>query len=497
MSGINCAYRLQSQLPNLKFAVFEARNDVGGTWDLFKYPGIRSDSDLYTYGFSWEPWPYKHPIAEGELIVKYLKSCVDKHDLGKYLNFSHKVSSADWSSVEQRWTVEMKSEDNIKQYTSRFVVLGSGYYDYNTPLKTEIPGIERFRGKVIHPQFWPEEYDYTGKKIAVIGSGATAVTLVPNMAKTAQHVTMVQRSPSYVVIEDNRSRRPPLLGHVLPARAVDTYERWRRMLAQYLLVLICRHYPLFAKAIVLKGMKKALPAGVALEKHFTPAYTPWEQRVCLSPDGDFFEALRGPDARASVVTGRIETVTETGLVVRETAGPVVDGEKPPTDGDSPPAAAAAAVVEVEADVLVTATGLRMEFMAGIPLRVDGAAVAVETRRCWNGAMLSGVPNLFFMIGYVDASWTLGADATAYILTRLWRRMARLGVTSATPRESPAHARQPDRRFWALRSTYSEAAHARLPRYGAAGPWRPRDSPPQDHLHARYGDITTGLQFGVA
>lgn len=418
--------------------------------------------------------------------MKYLKGCIDKYGLGRYLNFGHKVSSADWSSVEQRWTVEMKSEEKVTRCTARFVVLGSGYYDYNAPLKTEIPGIERFQGKVIHPQFWPEDYDYTGQRIAVIGSGATAVTLVPNMAKTARHVTMVQRSPSYVVVEDNRSRRPPLLGRVLPARAVGTYERWRRMLAQYFLVLICRHYPLLARAVVLKGMKKALPAEVPLETHFTPAYTPWQQRVCLSPDGDFFQALRGgPDAKASVVTGRIETVTETGLVVCE-AGPA--GAKP---------AEGAPRTVVEADVLVTATGLRMEFMAGIPLRVDGEAVDVASRRCWNGAMLAGVPNLVYMIGYVDASWTIGADATAFILTRLWRRMARLGVTSATPRESPAHARQPDRRFWALTSTYSEAANARLPRYGAAGPWRPRNSPPQDHLHARYGDITTGLQFGVA
>lgn len=250
------------------------------------------------------------------------------------------------------------------------------------------------------------------------------------------------------------------------------------MLLQYLLVLVCRHYPLLAKAILLKDMEKALSSYDLVEKHFTPTYTPWQQRVCLSPDGDFFHALCGPDPKASVVTGRIKTVTETGLVVRAM-------------GDTDAGTA------VNADVLVTATGLRMEFMAGIPLRVDRELVHIETRRCWNGAMLSEVPNLFLMIGYVDASWTLGADDTAVILTRLWLRMACLGVTSGTPRPSSSEACQSASHFWALTSTYSEAAEDRLPKYGPSGPWRPRNSPPQDYLHARYGDISTGLHFGVA
>ncbi|KAK8074304.1 hypothetical protein PG994_005203 [Apiospora phragmitis] len=494
ISGINCAYRLQTETPDAKIAVFEARGDVGGTWDLFKYPGVRSDSDLFTYGFAWEPWPYSTPIAEGPLILSYMKDCIKKYGLGKYLHFHHKVLSVDWSSKGQSWTVEMEHKGRIKRFTSRFVVLGSGYYDYDKPLKSEIPGIENFQGKVIHPQFWPEDYDYADQNIVVIGSGATAITLLPNLAKQARHVTMLQRSPSYVVSTPNVGRPKTWSETLLPRRAAEVWKRWYHMTFQWCVVLMCRYFPNFATAEFRKLVVASLPEGFAHDPHFTPSYVPWQQRVCLTPDGDLQRALGGPKPKCEVVTAKIRTVTERGIELERSKGSSSSVNSGKGNGNTN-----ITTTLDDVDVIVTATGLRMHFMGGIPVRVDGGdPIKWSTRRCWHSAMLSDVPNLFFMIGYVDASWTPGADATARILTRVYRHMQRQKVTSATPRVGAVDAaRMQDRRFWNLTSNYRESADSRLPRYGSVAPWKPRDAPPRDLLYARWGDVTTGLHFGVA
>lgn len=468
ISGINCSYRLQTKLPHLKFTVLENRDEIGGTWDLFKYPGIRSDSDLHTFGFSWYPWPHESPIAEGPLIIAYMKECVSTYGLDKYISFRHKVLSADWSSKTSRWSLAVENNGKKKAYTAKFIVLGAGYYDYNQPLKVEIPGLERFQGKVIHPQFWPTKYNHSDKKIVIIGSGATAITLLPNLAKTAKHVTMLQRSASYVV-----ASRQSWSGFMLPRKwwprwLLSYYERWWFMIFPHCFLLMCRWFPKLMKKTVQQQALKLLPSRIPLDPHFDPKYYPWQQRLCFAPDGDFYRALHTP--RADVVTSRIKTVIKDGIELEI-------GKK------------------IEADVIVTATGLRMQFGGGIPLRVDGEPMDPGHRFIWNGAMLKDIPNMFYMVGYTNASWTMGADDTAFIICRLLKSMEKHNVHVAVPR-LPRDTDMEKQSAWELTSTYVKAAEEQLPKYGTEGPWRPRNHVINDYIHARHGDVTSGLHFVV-
>lgn len=462
ISGINCSYRLQTKLPHLKFTIFENRDHIGGTWDLFKYPGIRSDSDLHTFGFAWHPWPHAHPIAEGPLILSYMQECVSKYGLDKYINFRHKVLSADWSSKLHQWSIVVENEGKKKTCTAKFLVLGAGYYDYNQPLPVEIPGLERFKGKIIHPQFWPTEYDHTNKKMIIIGSGATAITLLPTLAKTAAHVTMLQRSASYIVA----SKQEWAGRRFWPSWLLKYCERWWFMVIPHMFLIMCRRFPKLMKRTVLKDTIKLLPSRIALDPHFNPKYFPWQQRLCFAPDGDFFEALHTP--KADVVTSHIKTVTEDGIELQI-------GKK------------------LDADVIVTATGLKMQFGGSIPLRVDGDLVDKGKRLIWNGSMIENIPNMFFMVGYTNASWTMGADDTAFIICRLLKNMESQNVHVAVPR-LPREANMERKSAWALTSTYVKAAEERLPKYGTKGPWRPRDHVINDYVHARYGNVTGGLHF---
>ncbi|KAF3011644.1 hypothetical protein E8E14_003572 [Neopestalotiopsis sp. 37M] len=467
ISGINCAYRLQTRLPNLKFAILENRSDIGGTWDLWKYPGIRSDSDLHTFGFSWQPWPHESPIAEGPLIISYIKECIATHGLDKYINLRHKVLSADWSSKTSRWSLAVDHDGKKKHYTAKFTVLGAGYYDFNQPLKVEIPGLNRFQGKVIHPQFWPEDYDYSNKKVVVIGSGATAITLLPSMAKKAAHITMLQRSPSYIIAAAQKSQG--LIPRAWWPRWLLAYvERWWYMAYAQFSVFLCEWFPKLVRKFLLKETHKLLPTRIALDPHFNPRYNPWDQRVCFAPDGDFYTCLHTP--KADVVTSRIRTVTEDGIDL-ETGG------------------------KLEADLIVTATGLRMQWGGGIPLSVDGGRVDVGGRFIWNGAMIQDMPNLFFMVGYTNASWTMGADDTAFIITRLLKHMESQGLHVGVPRVAPRDARTMVKKpYWHLNSTYAKEAEVRNPKYGDRGPWRARNKVIHDYLHARFGNYTQGLHF---
>lgn len=469
ISGINCSYRLQTKLPNIKFTVLENRDDVGGTWDLFKYPGIRSDSDLFTFGFAWHPWPHSSPIAEGPLIISYMKESISKYGLEKYIKFRHRVLSADWSSKTNKWTLAVDNNGEKKTYTAKFVVLGAGYFDYKRPLAVDIPGLKRFQGKIIHPQFWPTDYDYTDKKVVVIGSGATAITIVPNMAQKAAHVTMLQRSPSYIAsTRQNWSSVLMLPRKWWPRWLLSYYERWWWMVYPHIFIVMCQWFPRLMKKLVQKQTLKQLPSRISLKPHFEPSYYPWQQRLCFAPDGDFYQALHTP--RADVVTSHIKTVTEDGIELEV-------GKK------------------LDADLIVTATGLRMQFGGGIPLRIDGEPYDAAQKFIWNGAMLQNVPNLFFMVGYTNASWTMGADDTAFIICRLLKNMQQKGLHVAVPRV-PGNVHMERQSSWALTSTYVKAAEERLPKAGTKGPWRPRNHVINDYLHSRWGDVTSGLHFVV-
>ncbi|OTA86580.1 hypothetical protein M434DRAFT_24168 [Hypoxylon sp. CO27-5] len=459
VSGINCAYRLQTEFPHAKFTIFENREDIGGTWDLFKYPGIRSDSDLHTYAFTWNPWPHSNPIVEGPLIVQYLKKCVSQYGIDRYIRFGHKVLSMNWSSKEQQWTTLVSHDGLVKEFKSRFVVLGTGYYDYETPRQTTIPGIENFKGKVIHPQFWPEEFDYTDQKMVIIGSGATAITLLPNLAKKAGRVTMVQRSPSYILSVKNRDPGPPWM---------NKYLRVCYAFFFYMTAVFCYYFPNYSRNALLKFASRQLPKSVSVDPHFSPRYNPWDQRLCFAPDGDFYQAFHDP--RTTVVTGRIKQVTENAVEMED--GQVID-----------------------ADVIVTATGLKMQLGGKIDISVDGGKMEWKDKIVWNGSMIQDVPNLFFVMGYTNIAWTLGADATMFILVRLLKYMGSRGATTATPRV-PKDANLNLQKFWQLNSTYSLEAESQLPKYGDIGPWKPRGNIPADYIHARWGDITTGLQFST-
>ncbi|KAI6091637.1 FAD/NAD(P)-binding domain-containing protein [Hypoxylon rubiginosum] len=456
MSGINCAYWLQSELPHVSFTVLEGRDNIGGTWDLFKYPGIRSDTNLRTYGFAWQPWPYSHAIAEGPLIIEYLRDCVSKHGIDRYIQYRHKVLSMKWSSKTQRWTLVVDHGGLLKEYTARFVYLGVGYYNYETPRQTTIPGIENFKGKVIHPQFWPEEYDYTGQKMVIIGSGATAVSILPALAKKAS-VTLVQRSPGYIMSTMNtlpNSWLPTAIERFWPNVMIDCRH------------LYYKYYPERARASILEAAAAQLPDSISVDPHFTPRYLVWKERLCYAPDGDFFKALHKPDTH--VVTGHVRQITERTIEME-------DGQV------------------IEADAIVTATGIKMELGGKIDICVDGQPIEWKGSVIWNGMMVRDVPNMVFGFGYYNASWTIGIDNTIAVLLRLWKLMEGRGITVAVPRLPEKAAFEPVR-FWPLESTYAKESECDMPIYGSTGLWRPKINPSIDYLHARWGDITTGLQF---
>ncbi|KAG8158967.1 hypothetical protein KVR01_011410 [Diaporthe batatas] len=462
ISGINCAYRLQQGAPHLRYRILEARAELGGTWDLFKFPGVRSDSDLASLSFAWYPWPHKTVFADAELILDYVNEAVSRYHIDQHIQYQQKVLSANWSSKTRKW--ELVVEQQAIRIRARFIVLGTGYYDYETPLQTVIPGLDQFKGDVIHPQFWPTRYSYTGKNVAVIGSGATAITLLPRLAPDA-----AERSPSYIAQKANSTPLSPWLRKLLPLPWVLIWERFFHISFSYLVVLFCRTFPNAAAWVLKKEMAYSLPKRINPKPHFEPRYTPWTQRICLAPDSDFFKTLSRENV--NVVTGEIGTVVASGILMK--------------DSDS---------TFVKADTIITATGLNMKFGGGIDLRVDGQAISWGQRLIWNGAMLDGVPNMVWMMGYTDGAWTLGADATARILLRLIAYMQQEQAASATPR-APEDAKVETSRVWPLDSTYRRKVDERLPVYGVKGPWAPRRvSPFADYLHSRWGNVTDGLDF---
>jgi monooxygenase len=444
LSGIGAACHLQTEAPGTSYAIAEARGTSGGTWDLFRYPGIRSDSDMFTLGYTFRPWKEPTPIAGGAEILRYVRETATAYGVDKNISYHSRVVRADWSGEDARWTVTVEHTQSgaLSTRTCGFLYLCSGYYRYDQGYTPAWPGRENFAGEVVHPQHWPEGLDVTGKRVVVIGSGATAVTLVPAMAETAAQVTMLQRSPSFVMALPTRDPIADLLRKVLPEERAYAAVRWKNARIATAIYNMCRRHPVRARALLRKGALKRLPAGYDVDKHFTPAYEPWDQRMCLAPGGDFFIAIRS--GKAGIVTDHIEAFTATGLRLRSGA-------------------------HLEADVVITATGLNLLPLGGIELTVDREAVRIPQRVAYKGMMLEGVPNMAFAIGYTNASWTLKVDLVSSYVARMLRFMEENGYAIVTPQlPSQPMDRSP---FVDMTSGYFQRSRASLPLQGDRAPWR--------------------------
>ena len=468
LSGIGAAHHLHRTVPGKRYAIFEARADLGGTWDLFRYPGIRSDSDMHTLGYRFRPWTAAKSIADGESILAYVRDTAREEGIEPNIRFHHRVVAAEWSSEEARWTVEAERADSgdTVTVTCDFLFVNSGYYRYDQGYTPEFPGIENFGGTVIHPQHWPEDLDYAGKRVVVIGSGATAMTLVPAMAEDAAQVTMLQRSPTYVISMPGEDPIAKLLRRALPARAVYPIVRWKNVILQSITYRLARTRPRLVKKLVRKGVVDALPAGYDVDKHFRPKYNPWDQRLCLVPDGDLFKSLSS--GRAEIVTDAIETFDETGIQLES-------GQ------------------HLDADVVVTATGLNLLFLGGMRVSIDGEERDLTQAFVYKGMMLSGIPNFAFTIGYTNASWTLKADLTAEYVCRLLAHMDANGYDSCGPELGPGGLSEIP--LLDFNSGYVLRALDHLPKQGAVEPWKLKQNYPLDLRMLRHGALEDGaMQF---
>jgi monooxygenase len=471
LSGIGAGYHLQSECPRKSYAILEARERSGGTWDLFRYPGIRSDSDMYTLGYSFRPWEDAKSIADGPSILRYVKQTAGDHGIDRKIRFGHRVVRAQWSSADARWTVEAEREDTreMVRLTCGFLFMCSGYYRYDEGYTPDFQGTERFAGRIVHPQKWTEDIDYEGKRVVVIGSGATAVTLIPALAERAAHVTMLQRSPSYVVSLPGEDPLAKLLRRLLGAKAAYSIVRWKNVLVTMLVFQLSRRRPGFVRKLVRRGVERRLPVGYDIDTHFKPSYNPWDQRMCLVPNGDLFEAISAE--RASVVTDQIVTFTERGIRLRSGA-------------------------ELDADLIVTATGLNLLALGGMQLAVDGAEVDVSETMSYKGMMLSGVPNLAIAFGYTNASWTLKADLTCAYVCRLLNHMDQHRYVQCTPsNDDPSIEEQP---FIDFSSSYVQRSIEQFPKQGSKAPWRLYQNYALDILALKFGAVEDGaMRFARA
>ena len=469
LSGIGAAHHLQEAFPGRSYAILEAREDLGGTWDLFRYPGIRSDSDMHTLGYRFKPWTAAKSISDGDAILDYVRQTARDGRIDTKIRFQHRVVRAEWSSEEALWTVEAERVDSGEtvHLTCNYFWVCSGYYRYDEGFTPEFPGAEDFSGEVVHPQHWPEDLDYRGKRVVVIGSGATAVTLVPSLAESAAHVTMLQRSPTYVASRPASDAIADRLRAWLPTRLAYAIVRWKNALQAIAIFNLSRRRPEMMKSMLRKAAIKQLPEGYAVDTHFKPSYNPWDQRMCLIPDGDLFTAVR--DGRASVVTDQIDTFTETGIRLKS--------------GD-----------ELAADIVVSATGLNLLAIGGMQLEVDGSVVDLSKTVSYKGMMLSGVPNFAWTIGYTNASWTLKADLVAEYVCRLLKHMDAKGYAAVTPDAAGTAAASP---FLDLASGYVTRSLAELPKQGDRAPWRLHQNYVKDVRLLRRGPIDDDVVFTPA
>jgi monooxygenase len=444
LSGIGAAHHLEANCPGKSYAILEARDVIGGTWDLFRYPGIRSDSDMFTLGYSFRPWTAAKSIADGPAILDYVRDTASEGGIDRHIRFGHRVTRIEWSSEQARWTVtaERPETGETTTMTAGFVFTCTGYYRYDEGYTPDFPGLADFGGRLIHPQHWPQDYDYSGQRVVVIGSGATAVTLVPAMAETAGHVTMLQRSPSYVLVLPGEDPIANAIRRALPSKLAYAVVRWKNVVTQAVFFALSRRAPKLIKRVIAKTVQAQLPDDVPLDPHFTPTYDPWDQRVCLVPDGDLFKALR--KGTASVATDTIETFTATGVKL-------------------------ASGRELEADVVITATGLNLLAFGGMEIAVDGREIALNETIGYKGMMFSDIPNLAIALGYTNASWTLKCDLTCAYVCRVLNHMDAHGYAQVTPRNRDASLlTQP---FIDLKSGYVARAIDQFPRQGVKAPWR--------------------------
>ncbi len=461
LSGIGAAWHLQKRLAKKSYVILEARHAIGGTWDLFRYPGIRSDSDMYTLGYNFKPWPGAKAIADGPSIREYVAATATENGIDRHIRFHHQVVSADWSSKDSLWTV-MVDRGPDKQhatFTCSFLMMCSGYYRYDRGYTPEFSGRENFRGKIIHPQFWPEDLDHSGKKVVVIGSGATAVTIVPEMAKTAEHVTMLQRSPSYVVSRPSEDKIANWLKTWMPAKWAYGLTRWKNVLLQQILYRRAREKPEQARKTLADMAQKELGPDYPVSIHFNPRYNPWDQRMCLIPDSDLFNEIKA--GRASVATDTIDRFTETGI--RLSSGQ-----------------------ELQADIIVTATGLDLVFLGGTSISMDGAPIDMSKRLTYKGMMYEGVPNLVSIFGYTNASWTLKCDLTCEFTCRIIARMDQVGAKAVTPKASSGDIKQTP--WLDFSSGYVQRTIDRFPKQGERKPWRLNQNYTADLMMLRYGAL---------
>ena len=471
LSGIGAAYHLQTNCPDRSFAILEGRGSIGGTWDLFRYPGVRSDSDMYTLGYSFKPWEEPKAIADGPSILKYIQDTARDHGIERHIRFGHAVTAASWSSADATWTVQAERGEakEAVQITCNFLFMCSGYYSYVEGYTPEFEGVKDFGGTIVHPQQWPAGMDYTARRVVIIGSGATAVTLVPALAATAAHVTMLQRSPTYVVARPSEDVMANRLRRYLPARLAYAITRWKRVLLVMYIFYLCRTNPNKVKRLLLGGVRMALGPDYDVKKHFTPRYNPWDQRLCLVPDGDLFEAIKS--GKASVITDEIERFTPSGLKLKS-------GEA------------------LDADIIVTATGLNLKVLGGLKLTVDGQAIDMARTLNYKGLMYSGIPNLASSFGYTNASWTLKCDLTCEYVCRLLNYMKKNGIAQCTPRNADASITEEP---WVdFSSSYFARSLHLFPKQGSKAPWKLYQNYPKDIMLLRFGRVDDGvLQFARA
>ena len=467
LSGIDAAYRIQSECPDKSYTILEARNGMGGTWDLFKYPGIRSDSDMYTLGFPFYPWKDPKAIADGPSILSYIKETAAHFGIDKKIQYQHKVVNASWSSKEALWSLDIAEENNsaTKVLKCKFLFMTTGYYNYDQGYAPEFPKSELFKGPIIHPQKWDSQLDYTNKEIVVIGSGATAVTLVPELAKKAKKVTMLQRSPTYIMTLPSKDVIANTLRKYLPGKIAYSLSKWKNVLLAMFMYQLSKRRPQVMKDFLMKGVHRGLRTHT-LDKHFSPSYNPWDQRLCLVPDGDFFKAIR--NQKADIVTDTIREFTPSGILL-----------------DSG--------TELQADIIISATGLQLQLLGGMSYDVDGVKLAPNQLHSYKGVMFSDIPNFAFAVGYTNASWTLKCDLNCQFVARILKYMDRHQKTVVTPRfDSSKFDSEPLLDFDA---GYVKRAEAYLPKQGSEKPWKVHQNYIKDTISLKMEKINNeNLEF---
>jgi len=460
LSGIGAAWRLHHELPGTRYAILEARDAIGGTWDLFRYPGVRSDSDMFTLSYPFRPWRDGQSLAPGEQIRRYIEQTADEAGITPHIRFSSKVVEADWSRSDARWTVRVADGTTL---TCDFLYTCTGYYDYSQGYQPDFPGLADYRGRFVHPQFWPADLDYSGKRVVVIGSGATAVTLVPAMTDKAAHVTMLQRSPTYLVVLPRRDAFADVARRLLPARPANTVARAKNILQAQGFYLLARRRPQAARRLLRSFAMSAFGDEAYVDEHFKPAYEPWDQRLCVIPEGDLYAAINS--GAASVVTDHIDTFVPEGVRLR--SGTVL-----------------------EADIVISATGLSLQPVGGMRVSLDGTPVDIGQHTAYRGLMLGGVPNLAYCIGYTNASWTLRADLSSRYVCKLLKHMRRHDYAVATPRTPQGRGRP----LLDLSSGYVRRALDKFPRQGDRDPWLVRQNYLRDVVATPRARVTRDMTF---